>query len=99
MSTLSSAAILEYERSLARLVLVTVIEATPALGKPPARGFVAAILSGSLRTDVVSADGHRISTFGLLAAHGLDRIHRWIDDLLTSTHIERVQGRRGLVCS
>jgi hypothetical protein len=99
MSKLSSEVILAYETAIARLILSTVIEATPALGKPPSRGFVAAVLSGSLRTDVVSADGHRINTFGLLAAHGLDQIQRWIDDLLTSTHLNRVQGRRGLVCT
>ncbi|HZU97890.1 MAG TPA: HRDC domain-containing protein [Planctomycetota bacterium] len=99
MSKLSSEIILAYEKAIARVILTTVIEATPALGKPPSRGFVAAVLAGSLRADVVSADGHRINTFGLLAAHGLDQIHRWIDDLLTSTHLERVQGRRALVCS
>jgi superfamily II DNA helicase RecQ len=98
-STLSSTAILAYEESLARLILVTVIEATPVLGRPPSRGFVAASLVGSLRRDVVAADAHRLSTFGILSRHGLDVINEWIACLCTSHHLEVVRGKRGLVCT
>ncbi len=98
-STLSSSAILAYEESLARLILVTVIEATPVLGRPPSRGFVAAALVGSLRRDVVAADAHRLSTFGLLSRHGLDVVNEWIASLVSSHHLEVVRGKRGLVCT
>ncbi len=98
-STLSSGAILAYEASLARLVLVTVIDATPAIGRPPSRGFVAATLVGSVRRDLVAADAHRLSTFGVLGPHGLDAIHQWLDTLVQRGFLEVVQGRRGLVCT
>lgn len=98
-STISSKAILEYEAAIARIILVTVVEATPTVGRPPSRGFVAAALAGSLRRDLVAVDAHRLSTFGILARHGLDTLHGWINSLVDAGLLEVVQGRRGLVCS
>ena len=99
MSSLASNAILAYETALARVILATVVEATPALGRPPSRGFVAAVLAGSLRADLIAADGHRLTTFGLLARQGLDSIHAWIDALMRARLIELVRGRRALICT
>lgn len=98
-STISSSAILAYESSLARLILVTVVEATPAIGRPPSRSFVASTLVGSVRRDLVAADAHRLSTFGILARQGLDQIYEWLDTLVLRGLLEVVQGRRGLVCT
>jgi ATP-dependent DNA helicase RecQ len=98
-STISSSAILAYEAAIANLILVTVVEATPAIGRPPSRSFVASALVGSVRRDLVAADAHRLSTFGLLARQGLDQIQEWLDALLARGLLEIVQGRRGLVCT
>jgi ATP-dependent DNA helicase RecQ len=98
-STLTSSAILGYEVAVARLILVTVLDATPAIGRPPSRSFVAATLAGSLRRDLVAADAHRLGTFGVLARQGLDTIYEWIDTLLARGLLEVVQGKRSVVCT
>ncbi len=99
MTSLSSLTLLDYERAVARLVVATVIEATPQLGRPPSRGFLAAVLVGSMRRDLVCADAHRITTFGVLASHGLDRVYEWIDRLMQEGVIETIHGCRGIVCT
>lgn len=98
-STISSSALLAYEAALARLILVTVVEATPTIGRPPSRSFVASTLVGSVRRDLVAADAHRLSTFGVLARHGLDQLYEWLDTLRGRGLLEIVQGRRGLICT
>jgi ATP-dependent DNA helicase RecQ len=98
-NTIGALALLHYEQAIAKLVLATVIEATPALGRPPSRSFVASVLTGSVRRDLVAADAHRLSTFGIFARHGMDACCTWIDRLVVDGYLEVVTGRRGIVCT
>jgi ATP-dependent DNA helicase RecQ len=97
--TLASTTLLAYEAALARLVLLTILEGTPALGRPPSRAFIAGTLAGSLRQDLVAADAHRLSTFGLLAKHGLTEIRQLVDRLVEAGLVEPLRARGGLVCT
>src|ERR1700729_2382880 len=97
--TLASTTLLAYEAALARLVLLTIVESTPALGRPPSRAFVSGTLAGSLRQDMVSAAAHRLPTLGLLAKHGLTEIRQLVDRLVTAGLVEPLRSRGGLVCT
>ncbi len=98
-SKLSSDALLAFEAALVRVVLTTILEATPLRGRPPARGFVVAALSGSLRNDVVGADAHRLATFAILGAYGYDRVREIVDALVAADLVQVVKNHRGLILS
>jgi ATP-dependent DNA helicase RecQ len=89
--------LLEYEAAIAKLVLSCVIEATPQLGRPPSRGFLAAVLAGSVRGDVTASDSHRLRTFGSLNSHGAGQVLEWTDTLIQRGYLEVIQGRRAIV--
>lgn len=99
VSALASATLLAYEASLARLVLLSIVESTPHLGRPPSRGFVAAVLTGSLREDVVSSDAHRLATFGVLAGHGLTEARSLVDKVIAGGLAETLRSRAAIVCT
>lgn len=98
-NNLSAKALLDYEAGIARVILATVIELTPQLGRPPSRSMIAATLVGSVRRDLVAADVHRVTTFGVFNRHGLDSCYEWIDTLIQRGLLEVIQGRRGVVCT
>jgi ATP-dependent DNA helicase RecQ len=92
-------ALVAYERGLALLVISTVVEATPHIGRPPSRGFVSAVLVGSVRRDITAVDAHRLSTYGALAAMGSERVLEIVDALIEKGYLETIRGRPMLVCT
>jgi ATP-dependent DNA helicase RecQ len=59
---------------------------------------VAAVLTGSLRKEVVKCDGYRLVTFGILGQLRGQDVMAMVDKLLSVGLLE-AQGRGGLVCS
>jgi ATP-dependent DNA helicase RecQ len=98
-SKIATDALIAHERGLALLVIATIVESTPHIGRPPSRGFVVGILTGSSRADLVAADAHRLATFGALADLGADSVHRIVDGLVSRGFVETVRGNKGLYCS
>jgi ATP-dependent DNA helicase RecQ len=94
-SQIASHALLTFETGLARLILSTIHESTPLLGRPPSRGFVSAALIGSCRNDVTRADAHRLATYGVLSFHPLDRVRELVDGLVERGLVDLVTTRPG----
>lgn len=99
MKNLGTSALLAYERGLAALAISTVVEATPHIGRPPSRTFVASVLVGSVRRDLVAADAHRLSTFGALSSLGIDSVSEMIETLVARGFLESLESRRGIICT
>ena len=100
MNALGTSQILvDYDAALARVALATVVETVPALGRPPSRGLVAAVLTGSLRQDVLKCDGHRLITFGVLAHLRAQDVLGMLDKLLAAELLTKAPTKNGLVLS
>jgi ATP-dependent DNA helicase RecQ len=99
MTSIAMKSMIAYEHGLASLVLATVVEATPQLGRPPSRGFIASVLTGSVSRDMVSVDAHRLTTFGSLADMSVIYVCALIDRMIERGFLENLRSRRAIVCS
>lgn len=100
MSAHATAQVLvDYEAALARVVLAAAVESLPALGRAPGRGFVAAVLTGSLRKDVVGSEAYRLVSFGVLSHLRMADVVAILDKLIAADLLARAPTKGGLVCS
>lgn len=90
MSKLTDTVLHSYEAALARLILATVVEVTPALGRPPTAPVVSAVLRGVHSPAVKRADLHRVATFGALAGTPASVFGRWLHELAANGLVEAV---------